>query len=109
MVEEGFAGPSSLMFPNGRDFEALASWQGFEVAMLGLSARDRITHDRIEELFGTPLRADLEAQYVKQLYLKYDILGLFSLVLANIYCPYAPWTCILPKCPQNEPVLYYNE
>lgn len=37
--------------------------------MLGLPAKDRFTHERIDGLFANPLRADPGAQYVKQLYL----------------------------------------
>lgn len=68
-------GALSLIFPVDDTLKGWLRGKASEAAMLGFSAGERFTHDRIDELFANPLRADSGAQYVKQLYLNLSTLS----------------------------------
>ncbi|PYI17400.1 homoaconitase [Aspergillus japonicus CBS 114.51] len=57
----------------------LKRWLRYKATVAALSddrsTRERITHERIEELFANPLTADPDAQYAKQLYLNLSTLS----------------------------------
>ncbi|RAL10708.1 homoaconitase LysF [Aspergillus homomorphus CBS 101889] len=57
----------------------LKRWLRYKATVAALSddrtTRERITHERIDELFANPLTADPDAQYAKQLYLNLSTLS----------------------------------
>lgn len=64
------------LFPIDRTLERWLRYKATEAAMLDdRTTRDRITHERVDELFANPLKADPDAQYAKQLYLNLSTLS----------------------------------
>ncbi|PWY86836.1 homoaconitase [Aspergillus heteromorphus CBS 117.55] len=64
------------LFPIDRTLERWLRYKATEAAMLDdRTTRQRITHERIDELFANPLAADPDAQYAKQLYLNLSSLS----------------------------------
>lgn len=64
------------LFPIDRTLERWLRYKATEAAMLDdRTTRERITHERVDELFANPLKADPDAQYAKQLYLNLSTLS----------------------------------
>lgn len=64
------------LFPIDRTLERWLRGKASEAAMLDdRTTRQRITHERVDELFANPLTADEGAQYAKQLYLDLSTLS----------------------------------
>ncbi|TVY33522.1 Homoaconitase, mitochondrial [Lachnellula subtilissima] len=64
------------LFPIDQTLKRWLRYKATEAAMLDdRTTRKRITHDRIDELFANPLRADEDAVYAKQLYLNLSTLS----------------------------------
>ncbi|KFA70338.1 hypothetical protein S40285_01772 [Stachybotrys chlorohalonatus IBT 40285] len=64
------------LFPIDRTLERWLRGKATEAAMLDeRTTRQRITHERVDELFANPLTADEGAQYAKQLYLDLSTLS----------------------------------
>lgn len=64
------------LFPIDQTLERWLRYKATEAAMLdNRTTRQRITHDRIDELFANPLTADHDAVYAKQLYLNLSTLS----------------------------------
>ncbi|KAH8427102.1 homoaconitase LysF [Aspergillus melleus] len=59
--------------------ETLKRWLRYKATEANIledrNTRDRITHEKVEELFTNPLTADPDAQYAKQLYLNLSTLS----------------------------------
>ncbi|RYP04362.1 hypothetical protein DL764_004498 [Monosporascus ibericus] len=69
-------GALSALFPIDRTLERWLRDKATEAAMLDdRTTRQRITHARIDELFASPLMADDDAIYAKQLYLNLSSLS----------------------------------
>ncbi|KAI1121503.1 homoaconitase [Nemania abortiva] len=68
----------SAMFPIDKTLERWLRYKATEAAMFkDKAAQERITHEKIDELYANPLRADPNAQYAKQLYLSLSSLSPF--------------------------------
>ncbi len=68
--------PDVIVFPIDRTLEHWLRDKATEAAVLDdRTTRQRITHARIDELFASPLRADENAIYAKQLYLNLSTLS----------------------------------
>lgn len=64
------------LFPIDRTLERWLRYKATEAAMMDdRTTRKRITHERIDELFANPLKADQDAVYAKQLYLNLSTLS----------------------------------
>ncbi|KAI1506144.1 homoaconitase [Biscogniauxia marginata] len=64
------------LFPIDRTLQRWLRYKATEAAMLeGRTTRERITHERVDELFANPVTADPGAIYAKQLYLSLDSLS----------------------------------
>ncbi|KAJ5821812.1 uncharacterized protein N7525_011096 [Penicillium rubens] len=64
------------LFPIDRTLKRWLRYKATEAAMSeDRTTRQRITHERIDELFANPLTADPDAQYAKQLYLNLSTLS----------------------------------
>jgi homoaconitate hydratase len=64
------------LFPIDRTLERWLRYKATEAAMLDdRTTRERITHERVDELFANPLTADPDAIYAKQLYLNLSTLS----------------------------------
>lgn len=64
------------LFPIDRTLERWLRYKATEAAMLeDRTTRERITHERIDELFANPITADPDAVYAKQLYLSLSSLS----------------------------------
>jgi homoaconitate hydratase len=64
------------LFPIDRTLEGWLRSKATQAAMLDdRTTRQRITHERIDELFANPLTADHDALYAKQLYLNLSTLS----------------------------------
>ena len=64
------------LFPIDRTLERWLRYKATEAAMLDdRTTRERITHERVDELFANPLKADPDAVYAKQLYLNLSTLS----------------------------------
>lgn len=64
------------LFPIDRTLERWLRYKATEAAMLeDRTTRDRITHERVDELFANPITADPDAVYAKQLYLNLSSLS----------------------------------
>ncbi|KAJ5083291.1 hypothetical protein N7456_012718 [Penicillium angulare] len=64
------------LFPIDQTLERWLRGKASEAAMLDdRTTRDRITHEKVDELFANPLRADPDALYAKQLYLNLSTLS----------------------------------
>ena len=64
------------LFPIDRTLERWLRYKATEAAMLDdRTTRQRITHERVDELFANPLTADPDAKYAKQLYLNLSTLS----------------------------------
>ncbi|PYH95506.1 homoaconitase [Aspergillus ellipticus CBS 707.79] len=64
------------LFPIDRTLKRWLRYKATEAAMLDdRTTRQRITHERIDELFANPLTADPDAIYAKQLYLNLSSLS----------------------------------
>ncbi|KAF5700124.1 hypothetical protein FMUND_14467 [Fusarium mundagurra] len=69
-------GALSGLFPIDDTLERWLRYKATEAAMFpDRSTKERITHERIDELFASPLAADPDALYAKQLYLNLDTLS----------------------------------
>ncbi|KIV93626.1 homoaconitase [Exophiala mesophila] len=67
---------TSAMFPLDTTLERWMRYKATEAAMLEhRTTRQRITHEMVDELFSTPLRADPGAHYAKKLYLDLSTLS----------------------------------
>ncbi|KAI8723194.1 Homoaconitase, mitochondrial [Fusarium sp. LHS14.1] len=61
---------TSAMFPIDETLKRWLRYKATEAAMYeDRTTRERITHEKVDELFANPLRADPGAQYAKKLYL----------------------------------------
>ncbi|KAJ9157449.1 hypothetical protein NKR23_g756 [Pleurostoma richardsiae] len=64
------------LFPIDRTLERWLRYKATEAAMLeDRNTRERITHERVDELFANPVTADPDAVYAKQLYLNLSSLS----------------------------------
>ncbi|KAH6982276.1 hypothetical protein BKA56DRAFT_585617 [Ilyonectria sp. MPI-CAGE-AT-0026] len=64
------------IFPIDRTLERWLRNKATEAAMLNdRTTRERITHERVDELFANPVAADPDAVYAKQLYLNLSTLS----------------------------------
>ncbi|KAL2753361.1 hypothetical protein ACRALDRAFT_1052037 [Sodiomyces alcalophilus JCM 7366] len=64
------------LFPIDRTLERWLRYKATEAAMLDdRTTRERITHERVDELFANPVTADPDAVYAKQLYLNLSSLS----------------------------------
>ncbi|KAH7149418.1 homoaconitase [Dactylonectria estremocensis] len=64
------------IFPIDRTLERWLRYKATEAAMLSdRTTRERITHERVDELFANPVTADPDAVYAKQLYLNLSTLS----------------------------------
>ncbi|KAM0333292.1 hypothetical protein ACHAQA_001953 [Verticillium albo-atrum] len=64
------------LFPIDRTLERWLRYKATEAAMLDdRNTRERITHERVDELFANPVTADPDAVYAKQLYLDLSTLS----------------------------------
>ncbi|CVK92091.1 uncharacterized protein FMAN_07080 [Fusarium mangiferae] len=71
-------GVLSGLFPIDTTLERWLRYKATEVAMFpDRSTKERITHERIDELFASPLVADPDVLYAKQLYLNLGTLSLY--------------------------------
>jgi homoaconitate hydratase len=69
-------GALSGLFPIDRTLERWLRYKATEAAMFDdRSTRQRITHERIDELFANRLSADPDAVYAKQLYINLSTLS----------------------------------
>ncbi|SCN93414.1 uncharacterized protein FFMR_08554 [Fusarium fujikuroi] len=69
-------GALSGLFPIDTTLECWLRYKATEAAMFpDHSAKERITHERIDELCASPLDADPDALYAKQLYLNLGTLS----------------------------------
>ncbi|KAF5550667.1 hypothetical protein FNAPI_7652 [Fusarium napiforme] len=69
-------GALSGLFPIDATLERWLRYKATEAAMFpDRSNKERITHERIDELFASPLAADPDALYAKQLYLNLGTLS----------------------------------
>lgn len=69
-------GALSGLFPIDQTLERWLRYKATEAAMFDdRTTRQRITHERIDELFANPLTADHDAVYAKQLYLNLSTLS----------------------------------
>lgn len=69
-------GALSGLFPIDRTLERWLRYKATEAAMLeDRTTRERITHERVDELFANPITADSDAVYAKQLYLNLSSLS----------------------------------
>ncbi|OTA80263.1 hypothetical protein M434DRAFT_401838 [Hypoxylon sp. CO27-5] len=69
-------GALSGLFPIDRTLERWLRYKATEAAMNpDRTTRERITHERIDELFANPITADPDAVYAKQLYLNLSTLS----------------------------------
>ncbi|KAJ0123218.1 homoaconitase [Diaporthe amygdali] len=66
----------SAMFPIDRTLERWLRYKATEAAMHeNRTTRERITHEKIDELYANPVHADPGAHYAKQLYLNLSTLS----------------------------------
>ncbi|KUI54487.1 Homoaconitase, mitochondrial [Cytospora mali] len=66
----------SAMFPIDQTLERWLRYKATEAAMFpDRTTRERITHEKIDELYANPVRADPGAHYAKQLYLNLSTLS----------------------------------
>lgn len=64
------------LFPIDNTLKRWLRYKATEAAMLDeRTTRERITHERIDELYANPLKADPDAVYAKQLYLNLSTLS----------------------------------
>ncbi|CEJ90103.1 Putative Homoaconitase [[Torrubiella] hemipterigena] len=69
-------GALSAMFPIDQTLERWMRYKATEAAMMPeRSTSERITHEKVDELFANPIAADEGAQYAKQLYLDLSTLS----------------------------------
>ena len=69
-------GALSGLFPIDQNLERWLRYKATEAAMLDdRTTRQRITHEKVDELFANPLTADRDAVYAKQLYLNLSTLS----------------------------------
>ena len=69
-------GGLSALFPIDRTLERWLRYKATEAALLeDRTTRERITHERVDELFANPLTADPDAIYAKELYLNLSTLS----------------------------------
>lgn len=69
-------GALSAMFPVDKTLERWLRYKATEAAMMpDRSTAERITHEKVDELFKNPIAADEGAQYAKQLYLDLSTLS----------------------------------
>ncbi|OAA72466.1 Homoaconitase [Cordyceps fumosorosea ARSEF 2679] len=58
------------LFPVDKTLERWLRYKATEAAMFpDRTTKDRITHEKVDELFANPIKADPDAQYAKQLYI----------------------------------------
>lgn len=63
-------GALSAMFPIDRTLERWMRYKATEAAIFpDRTTQERITHEKVDELFANPIRADPGAHYAKRLYL----------------------------------------
>ncbi|KAF2999049.1 hypothetical protein G7054_g5018 [Neopestalotiopsis clavispora] len=66
----------SAMFPIDQTLERWLRYKATEAAMFpDRTTQDRITHEKVDELYANPVQADPDAQYAKQLYLNLSSLS----------------------------------
>ncbi|OAQ99389.1 hypothetical protein LLEC1_05084 [Akanthomyces lecanii] len=64
------------LFPVDKTLERWLRYKATEAAMFpDRTTRERVTHQKIDELYANPPRADLDAQYAKQLYINLSTLS----------------------------------
>ncbi|KAI8953438.1 homoaconitase-like protein [Xylaria longipes] len=69
-------GALSAQFPIDRTLERWLRYKATEAAMFtDRTTKERITHEKVDELYADPVQADPEAQYAKQLYLNLSTLS----------------------------------
>ncbi|KAI8960349.1 homoaconitase [Daldinia sp. FL1419] len=69
-------GALSAMFPIDRTLERWLRYKATEAAMVeGRTTKERITHEKIDELYANPMQADPGARFAKQLYLNLSTLS----------------------------------
>ncbi|KAI0170664.1 homoaconitase-like protein [Pestalotiopsis sp. NC0098] len=66
----------SAMFPIDETLERWLRYKATEAAMFpDRTTQERITHEKVDELYANPVKADPSAQYAKQLYLDLSTLS----------------------------------
>ncbi|TQV91035.1 homoaconitase, mitochondrial precursor [Cordyceps javanica] len=64
------------LFPVDKTLERWLRYKATEAAMFpDRTTKERITHEKVDELFANPMRADPDAQYAKQLYINLSTLS----------------------------------